>query len=283
MSITGLDHIVLLAPDADIARSTYTVLLGIGPDWVSRSDGVETQLWTLSNGALEIMAPCGDSDAADHLRQNIERDGAGLKSMVLRSNDLSSDHSMLARRALKPGDITDGSSSHVDTGQQKSWRRFRCEDAASNGLKVFVIEPFDVAPLPKPASDPARVDRIDHLVVQTSQPDRAVAFFGGRLGFRLALDKSFPDWGMRLIFFREGDLTFEVAASLKEDASVSAYDKLWGVTWNVDDLDAAHARLIANDIAVSPIRTGRRPGSKVFSVKGDTLGVPTLFISHMTR
>jgi hypothetical protein len=46
----------------------------------------------------------------------------------------------------------------------------------------------------------------------------------------------------------------------------------------VPDIDAAHARLVAAGFDVSEIRTGRRPGTRVATVRGETHGVATLVL-----
>jgi len=51
-------------------------------------------------------------------------------------------------------------------------------------------------------------------VLRTRDPEAARAFFGEGLGLRLALDREFPAWGARLLFFRVGGVTVEVAAEL---------------------------------------------------------------------
>jgi hypothetical protein len=55
-------------------------------------------------------------------------------------------------------------------------------------------------------------------------------------------------------------------------------DILWGLSWRTANIEATHARLKAANFDVSEIRTGRKPGTRVFTVKNNTLGVPTLVI-----
>ena len=55
-------------------------------------------------------------------------------------------------------------------------------------------------------------------------------------------------------------------------------DRLWGLSWRVRDADAARARLLAAGFDVSPVRKGRRPGTRVLTVRDGTHGVPTLFL-----
>ena len=104
------------------------------------------------------------------------------------------------------------------------------------------------------------------------------ALYGERLGLRLALDKSFPQWGARLLFFRVGHITVEVAARLDASPDPATPDRAWGISWRVGDADAARARLVEAGFDVSEVRSGRRPNTRVFSVRGDPCGVATLVL-----
>jgi catechol 2,3-dioxygenase-like lactoylglutathione lyase family enzyme len=108
-------------------------------------------------------------------------------------------------------------------------------------------------------------------------------FYGERLGLRLALDREFPQWGVRLLFFRVGGITVEVAARLDTPPDVAAPDRAWGISWRVGDADAARARLAQAGFDVSEVRTGRRPGTRVLSVRGDPCGVATLILEPTPR
>jgi catechol 2,3-dioxygenase-like lactoylglutathione lyase family enzyme len=128
----------------------------------------------------------------------------------------------------------------------------------------------------------ACVSALDHVVVRTPNPERAIAFYAGRLGLDLRLDRSNEQWGSRLLFFRCDDLVVEIAHDLKKGVS-DAPDQLWGLSWRVPDVAKANARLKAAGLDVTPPRDGRRPGSQVFSVKNKTEGVPTLVIGGIGR
>ena len=56
------------------------------------------------------------------------------------------------------------------------------------------------------------------------------------------------------------------------------HDRLWGLSWRVTDIDATRARLMAAGIDVSEVRTGRKPGTRVMTVRSGTCGVPTLLV-----
>jgi catechol 2,3-dioxygenase-like lactoylglutathione lyase family enzyme len=118
---------------------------------------------------------------------------------------------------------------------------------------------------------------LDHVVIRTTHPNRAAALYGARLGLDMRLDRTEPKWGARLMFFRCAGLTVEVVHNLNEEPS-DAPDKLWGLSWMVKDIDAAHARLKSATFDISDIRAGRKPGTRVFTVRNNTLSVPTLLI-----
>ena len=48
--------------------------------------------------------------------------------------------------------------------------------------------------------------------------------------------------------------------------------------WRVADIDATRARLAADGVDVSEVRTGRKPGTRVMTVRSGTCGVPTLLV-----
>lgn len=212
--ISGVDHIVLLAPDIEAGAAVYSALLGRKPDWRARTDdGIATALFQLGNTALELVAPSGDGASADHLRARIAEEGPGLKSLAFRSTDLAGDHRAFTRLALSPTPIEDGESEDMARELRRTWRRFRTPPEAGAGVRWFFLEPVEGAL--EPAEVPlGHVHALDHLVINTPNPDRAMALYGAKLGLRLALDRTAPEWGVRLIFFRTGGLTVEIAHRL---------------------------------------------------------------------
>jgi catechol 2,3-dioxygenase-like lactoylglutathione lyase family enzyme len=122
---------------------------------------------------------------------------------------------------------------------------------------------------------------MDHVVVSTADPERAAALYGARLGLDMALDRSHPDWG-RLMFFRCGDLIVEVVQRPGVNLD-PAQDKLWGLSWRVADIDATRARLVSAGVDVSDARTGRKPGTRVLTVRNGTCGIPTLLMERTPR
>jgi catechol 2,3-dioxygenase-like lactoylglutathione lyase family enzyme len=122
---------------------------------------------------------------------------------------------------------------------------------------------------------------MDHVVISTGDPERAAALYGARLGLDMALDRSHPDWG-RLMFFRCGDLIVEIVHR-PGSAVDPAHDRLYGMSWRVDNADATRARLAAAGIDVSDVRTGRKPGTRVLTVRSGTSGIPTLLVERTAK
>jgi hypothetical protein len=117
--------------------------------------------------------------------------------------------------------------------------------------------------------------RVDHLVLRTTDATACIDLFGRRLGIRLALDKTVPEWGGRMLFFRTGKLTLEVIEALQERP---AADYFWGIAFQCGDLERTALELARRGVSLSGIRPGRKPGSLVATVKSHCLGIPTLFL-----
>jgi catechol 2,3-dioxygenase-like lactoylglutathione lyase family enzyme len=128
---------------------------------------------------------------------------------------------------------------------------------------------------------PASVAAMDHVVVSTADAERAAALYGARLGLDMALDRSHADWG-RLMFFRCGDLIVEVVHRPGKDTDAK-HDRLWGLSWRVADIDATRVRLVSSSVDVSDVRTGRKPGTRVLTVRDGTCGIPTLLVERTAR
>lgn len=119
---------------------------------------------------------------------------------------------------------------------------------------------------------------LDHVVIHTPDPERAVALYGGRLGLDLRLDRSNPQWGSRLLFFRCGGAVVEISADLKAGVT-DGPDRITGLAWRIVDAVATQARLAAAGLDVSPVRVGRKPGTEVFTVRSGVPGAPALMLA----
>jgi len=278
--ITGLEHVVVLTSDIEAGASAYQTLLGRAPSWRTKGDGAARVLFTLDNTTLELTAPDGDGEAGKRIRTVLAEQGEGLASLCFRTPDIAKMHRRLERLTLKPEPVAEVEARDDGGGAQLAWKRTRAATDATHGVRLFFLELTGERPRSATTVE-APISSMDHVVVATPDPERAAALYGARLGLDMALDRSHPDWG-RLMFFRCGDLIVEVAHRPGKEAT-SGPDRLYGISWRVADADATRARLLAGGIDVSEIRAGRRPGTRVMTVKSGTCGVPTLLIEKSAK
>ncbi|HEV7410009.1 MAG TPA: VOC family protein [Bradyrhizobium sp.] len=278
--ITGLDHVVVLVSGIQASIAVYQTLFARAPAWRSTSDGAETVLFTLDNMTLELMAPMGDGAAADRIRSVLAEQGEGLASICFRTNDIARMHRRLDRLTLKPEPVAEAKSRDAASGATLSWQRTRASTEATRGVRLFFLELAVERPRSPPSGD-APITGLDHVVISTGDPERAAALYGARLGLDMALDRSHPDWG-RLMFFRCGDLIVEIVQ--RAGAAIDpAHDRLYGLSWRVDNAEATRARLLSAGIDVSDVRTGRKPGTRVLTVRSGTCDIPTLLVERTAK
>lgn len=280
--ITGLDHIALAVTDLDAAVAGYTALLGRAPNWIGGDGGARHAWFQLGNMALDVISPAGEGAFGGVIARHIEAHGEGIWAMAFTVADAEAAHALVTRRgigAVKPHSTR---STH-DDGRKRYWTNFSLDAADTGGLNLLLVGPArdgSTWPLSEPVGDEAATSPLlDHVVVHTANPERAVAVYGGRLGLDLRLDRSNPDWGVRQLFFRAGAAVVEMGASLKTPVS-DAPDRFGGLAWRVTDADAARARIAAAGFDVSEVRAGRKPGTKVFTVRSGVPAAPALMIQQ---
>ena len=271
--IHSIHHLSIATPDADAAGRAYATLLGRAPDGAIDADGTRQVWFSTSNVRLALIAPAGGGALADAARRRLADSGEGLWEIVFGVDDLDRAVRLFARRALAPG--AEFLRAIVGDGDAKYVRASRLGAATTHGIDVVIVQ----ARLSQGggACAPAGLSGLDHVVVRSPDPGRAVEFYGGRLGLDLRLDRTNPAWGAQLLFFRCGDLVVEIVHELKADAS-DAPDRFGGLSWRAPDVAAARARLIGSALDVSELRAGRRPGSHVCTVRTGTHGVPTILL-----
>jgi catechol 2,3-dioxygenase-like lactoylglutathione lyase family enzyme len=278
--ITGLDHVVALVSDIAAAKAAYQTLLARAPAWQNSGEGADRVLFTLDNMTLELMAPSGFSATADRMRELLDDHEGVLASLCFRVSDINRMHRRLDRVALKPDPVAEVESHDAESGAVLHWKRTRAATELTRGVRMFFLE----LPEERPRStetDVAPIVGLDHVVVSTEDSERAAALYGARLGLDLALDRSHHDWG-QLLFFRCGDLVVEVVRRPVAGADF-AHDRLWGLSWRVDDIEAARARLIAAGIDVSEVRNGRKPGTRIMTVRNGTCGIQTVLLERSPK
>jgi catechol 2,3-dioxygenase-like lactoylglutathione lyase family enzyme len=242
--IDALDHLILRASFRAGAVGAYETLLGR----VAQNGHLR-----VGNVGLQIE---------DHAST------AHLASLVFATASIDKAARLLERRAV-PTERRDGQL--VLSGE------------VTQGVPMALVErtaaPAPPSPLLK-SSEAASITSLDHAVIRSPNPDRAIALYAGRLGLDLRLDRSNPDWGSRLLFFRCGDLVVEIAHDLEKGIS-DGPDQLWGLSWRAADIARANERLKKAGVEVSEPRNGRRPGTQVFTVQSHTANVPTIVIGGL--
>ena len=292
--LTHIDHLIVVTDDLEAAQRQCIALLGRSPSWAGGHPafGTRNVIFRLANTYIELLAPDGEGPVADALAVYLAEHGPGLYALALGTEDADAAVVRMRERGLSPTEPVEGLAHDDQSGAFRRFRNVWLPEKDTRGVRLFVIEHLsepELLPLALPVAGPeAVVDRLDHVVVMTREPDRAIGFYGDQLGIRLALDRTFENRGLRLLFFRLGGTTLEISAPLRADADLGAgdakveSDRLWGVAYSVPDARAAHSRMLEAGLEVSDIREGHKPGTRVFSLKGNLLGVPTLVIEPVS-
>lgn len=280
--IRGLDHVAVAVNDLDAAVAAYRTFLGREPNWIGGDGGVRHAWFQLPNMALDVIAAHGEGAFGDTIRKHLAEHGEGIWAIAFTVDDVEAAQKLVERRGIagaKPGPTR---STH-DDGRKRYWTSSLLSASDTGGLNILLVDPprsGEPWPLSEPlAGEAAAVTELDHVVINTANPDRALAIYGAKLNLDLRLDRSNPDWGVRQLFFRCGSAVVEMGASLKEPAS-DRPDRFGGLAWRVADPDAVQARLAAAGFDVSEVRKGRKPGTKVFTVRSGVVSAPALMIQQ---
>ncbi len=274
--IHGLDHLVLATRDLDAAVGAYETLLGRRCDWRGNGDGLAYAWFPLTNVSMLIVASVGSGAMADWIEARLNVAGEGLAGAAFAVTGLDAAQRIASRRGLPISDTTTLNLVHRATGEALAVAAAWLSPQATHGVRLALAERTRE---PGAGIDGAgaAIGHLDHMVIHSQNPERAVALYGGRLSLDLRLDLTSAAWGLRLLYFRCGDVIVEISHFLATRASDDP-DVLWGLAWRAADTEAAHAQLAQAGIAVSDIRPGRRPGTRVFTVRDNRARVPTLVI-----
>ncbi len=265
----GFHGVVIDVADLAVGVRDFARLLGIAPDaFPDPQQAARAATFVLSNMCLELRSSAGSA--------SLELPGPHTRPTTLRAQTaaglpVSGQEGIAGLRFTSSG----------SPGPMQSPGLIASPTVAIE----LVAERGAPEPIPAFREDAVtpRVLGLDHVVVATGDPERARCFFGDDLGIRLALDRSFPERGLRLLFFRLDGITIEVASTLAGQSSEPGQDVFHGLAWKVAGIDALRARLCDGGVGVSEIRTGHKPGTRVCSLREAVHGVPTLLIEHPPR
>jgi catechol 2,3-dioxygenase-like lactoylglutathione lyase family enzyme len=240
--IAGFARIDLAARDAAEAGAAYAAFLGRDP--AEAASG-----FRLANVTLRVRAAGPDEPE-------------GLARLVFAARNLPQARRMLERRGIPTRD---------EQGEAAM------EASATHGVGLALVA-SDSAAGDRESAAGDQIAGLDHVVIRTGDAERAIALYGARIGLDFRLDRSNPAWGSRLLFFRCGDAVVEIAADPKSPRS-DAGDVLSGLAFRAQDPDAARTRLAGLGFDVSEPRAGRKPGTRVFTLRSGLVGAPALVIS----
>ncbi len=215
------------------------------------------------------------------LKQRLDTVGEGLWSMAFGVTSLAAAAKLLERRGVPTSAPAPIRAVHPETGEKRYWNTSVASTAATHGIQIFLIESTEEARTLSPAIDGdemAAVSELDHVVINTPNPDRAVALYGGRFGLDLRLDRANTAIGARQLFFKLGTAIVEFGSRLGTIGE--GPDRFGGLAWRVRKPELANARLARAGFNVSEVRQGRKPGTAVFTVRDKTCSVPTIMIEQ---
>ena len=280
--IERLDHLVIAVNDLDSAIHSYTKLFGYGPSWrgIHRQLGTANALFPVENTYLELLASNGEEGVgAAMIKATLELNGEGLAGLVLGTSNINDLKESLLASGVELQDLSLGEGVDSDQGLKRTWKNLFLPFSLTRGMFAFIIQ-HETGELPAiHGRSSSTINKLDHVVVNTNDPEGFKSLYGDTFGIRLALDQTVEKWGGRMLFFRLNHTTIEVIGKPNEDDPA---DKLWGLAWSVEDLKATHQRLVKEGIEISEVKAGRKENTLVCTVKSDTCNVPTLLIEHLS-
>ena len=277
--ISTLDHLIIAVKDLDKAEKDYTKIFGIPPVWRGEHKelGTINSIFNFENTYFELLASKGSGLGADLVNSALKQDGEGLTGIVLGTDNIKDAHASISSAGYGIGEISDGEGSNSDNVNIRRWQNLFLPPELTRGLFSFVIEHTD-GELPSSNYQTSSISKLDHVVINTNDADGFISVYKDIFKIRLALDKVIEHWKKRMLFFRLNKTTIEVIES--KDGQ-PANDKLWGLAWEVKNIEFVYQRLIGEGIDVSPVQKGIKENTLVATIKSHTHNVPTLLIEHV--
>jgi len=275
-----LDHIIIAVEDLSIAIENYTKLLGFPPTWRGEhpGQGTENALFPLDNLYVELLASNGEGPGSDMIKGFLELNGEGLSGIALGTSDIQAAKNKLDGMEIDVSNLIEGEGKDEDSREIRTWKNLFLPFSLTRGVFTFLIQHEEGSlPTHKEKVD-SQVNKLDHVVINTNDPEGLISLYRDTYGIRLALDQTVEKWGGRMLFFRLNHTTLEIIG--KEDGK-EPQDSLWGLAWVVKDIKITYNRLISEGVEVTEVKEGRKPNTLVATVKSHTCNIPTLLIQHL--
>ena len=277
--IEKLDHLIVAVSDIDEAEKNYSKVFGTGPVWRGEHAeyGTENSLFNFNNTYFELLAAKGDGLGAMLVNHALQETGEGLIGIVFGTDNLKETHQTLSGKGFLLGDISNGEGANFKNNKIRKWKNLFLPPELTRGIFSFLIEHTEGTLPIVDKFETSMINKLDHVVINTNDADGFINVYKDIFNIRLALDKFVDEWKSRMLFFRLNKTTIEVIEKKNDE---EPKDSLWGLSWEVDNIEEAHKRLEKAGVEITPIKKGIKENTMVATIKSHTHNVPTLLIQH---
>ena len=277
--IKTLDHLIVAVSDIDEAEKNYSKVFGADPVWRGEHAeyGTENSLFNFNNTYFELLAAKGDGLGAMLVNHALQETGEGLIGIVFGTDNLKETHQTLLDKGFLLGDISNGEGANFKNNKIRKWKNLFLPPELTRGIFSFLIEHTEGTLPIVDRFESSMVNKLDHVVINTNDADGFINVYKDTFNIRLALDKFVDEWKSRMLFFRLNKTTIEVIEKKNDE---EPKDSLWGLSWEVENIEEAHERLEKAGVEITPIKKGIKENTMVATIKSHTHNVPTLLIQH---
>ena len=277
---TRLDHLIVAVKDLEEAENNYKKLFGFPPVWkgTHKDLGTSNLLFNFENTYFELLSASGNGAGADLVNNYLEQSGEGLIGMVFATEDINSARHSLVEKGFVVEEPSSGQGINNSDQQIRNWKNLFLPPELTRGIFSFVIEHLDENLPQSKALNASSPHKLDHVVINTNDADGFIKIYKDAFKIRLALDKIIEHWNKRMLFFRLNKTTIEV---IEQKDDLPSNDQMWGLAWDVKDIEKTHKRLTTEGIEVTPVQKGIKEKTLVATIKSHNHNVPTLLIQHL--
>ena len=277
--ISALDHLIVAVSDIDEAEKNYSKVFGADPIWKGAHEeyGTENALFNFNNTYFELLAAKGDGLGAMLVNHALQETGEGLIGIVFGTDNLKETHQKLSDKGFLLGDVSNGEGTNFKNNKTRKWQNLFLPPELTRGIFSFLIEHTEGTLPIVDRFESSMVNKLDHVVINTNDADGFINIYKDVFNIRLALDKFVDEWKSRMLFFRLNQTTIEVIEKKNDE---EPKDSLWGLSWEVDNIEEAQKRLEKAGVEITPIKKGIKENTMVATIKSHTHNVPTLLIQH---
>lgn len=280
--IKTLDHIIIAVSNLDKAEESYTKIFGSPSVWKGehKEYGTINCLFNFQNTYFELLAAKGEGLGASLVEHSLKEKGEGLIGIVFGTNDINKSRKKLIDKGFLVGDISSGEGTNFKDRSIRKWKNLFLPPELTRGLFSFLIQHTHGSLQTQNIYSSSTVNKLDHLVINTSDADGFIKIYKDVFDIRLALDRYVKEWKSRILFFRFNKTTIEVIEKKNDETSD---DTLWGLCWEVQDIGKTHKRLLKEGVKVSEIKNGIKANTLVATIESHTHNIPTLLIEHLDK